>query len=167
MVTDKRSVKGAQLSRWTRYFGPNSKYWRVFFFTRPLLFILEAPSLAASMTEMKTHVFCQLATRGAEIQLGKTGSGRVTQTKTETDFPTWNARFQRRVTDRNIVFQIKKYVNLACFLQIANIWYFYALVVKNIHSTFKGHNFTQQFLVLKKPQIICLMFIYLFHCLSF
>ncbi len=85
------------------------------------------------------------------IQLGKTGSGRVSQTKTQTDIPARNAHFQRRITDCGIVFQINKYVNLACFLNICkHIMVFLCFSrVKNLHtaplilcSFFKQPNWT-------------------------
>ena len=62
-------------------------------------------------------VFLQLATQCAEIQLGKLAVGGFHKSK-QTDIPTWNAHFQRRITDCSIVFQINKYVNLTCFLNI-------------------------------------------------
>ncbi len=42
----------------------------------------------------------------------------VSQTITNTDITGRNAHFQWRITDCSIVFQINKYVNLACFLNI-------------------------------------------------
>ncbi len=39
-------------------------------------------------------------------------------TITNTDILGWTAHIQRRITDCSIVFQINKYVNLACFLNI-------------------------------------------------
>ncbi len=63
-------------------------------------------------------VFRQLATRGAEIQLGKLAVGGFSQTITNTDIPGRTAHIQRRITDCSIVFQINKYVNLTCFLNV-------------------------------------------------
>ncbi len=63
-------------------------------------------------------VFRQLATHGAEIQLGKLAVGGFHKPKQRPTFRPPNTHFQRRITDCCIVFQIDKYVNLACFLNI-------------------------------------------------
>ncbi len=47
------------------------------------------------------------------LQLGKLAVGGFHKSKTQTNIPAWNAHFQRRITDRSIVFQINKYINLA------------------------------------------------------
>ncbi len=40
------------------------------------------------------------------------------KTITNTDIPGRNVHFQRRITDCSILFQINKYVNLTCFLNV-------------------------------------------------
>ncbi len=57
-------------------------------------------------------------------------------TKTQTDIPGQKAHFQRRITDCSIVFQINKYVKLACFLNICkHIMVFLCFSrVKNVHT---------------------------------
>ncbi len=65
-----------------------------------------------TVNEMKCAVFF------ANWQPGEPKYNWVSQTITNTDIPGRNTHFQRRITDCSIVFQINKYVNLACFLNI-------------------------------------------------
>ncbi len=130
----------------TRYCSPNSKYWRGFFSPSPSSSDLTHTQVARLTTPTGTSanadewqeircVFRQLATRGAEIQLGNLAVGGFHKPK-QTDIPALNAHFQRRITDCSIVFQINKYVNLTCFLNICkHIMEFLCFSrVKNIHT---------------------------------
>ncbi len=88
-----------------------------------------APSLAASMTEMKYAVF------SANWQPGVPKYNWVNwQWVGYTDQN--RQHFQRTITDCSIVFQINKYVNLACFLHICkHIMVFLCFSrVKNLHT---------------------------------
>ncbi len=69
-----------------------------------------------TVNEIKYAVFCVNWQPGCRNTIGQTGSGPVSQTKRYTDIPARNACFQRRISDCSMVFQINKYVNLACFL---------------------------------------------------
>ncbi len=63
------------------------------------------------------YVFCQLATRRAETQLGKLALGGFHKPK-QTDISDQNAFSKENISDCSIDFQLNKYVNLACFLNI-------------------------------------------------
>ncbi len=116
-----------------RYIVPSLMYTQVARLMTPTE--TSAPSLAASMTEMKYAVFFANWQPGVPKYNWVNWQWWVTQTKTETDIPTRNAHFQRRITDCSIVFQINKYVNLACFLHICKhiIVFLCFSRVKNLH----------------------------------
>ncbi len=135
---------GLATSGWTRYCSPNSKYWRGFFSPGPSSSNLTFTQVARLTTE---HTFlgsfhdwnmlCLPSTDnpGCRNTIGQTGSGRVTQTKTETDVLARKAHFQRWITDCSIVFKINKYVNLACFLLSCKHMVFVCFSrVKNLHT---------------------------------
>ncbi len=79
-------------------------------------------------------IFRQLATRDAEIQLGKLLVGGFHKPKQRQTFRP-GTHFQRRITDCSIGFQINTHVNLASFL---NIWKHMVFLcfsrVKNLHT---------------------------------
>ncbi len=101
------------------------------FFTRPLLRL--EPTQAARLTTPITNTKNARTWRwmtwntlfSANWQPGVLKCNWVnwqwagfTNQKRETDIPARNAHFQMRITDCSIVFQINKYVNLTCFLNI-------------------------------------------------
>ncbi len=88
LVRTRWRFKGAvcriDIDGWTRYCSPNSKYWRRFFSPGPSSSDLTHRQVDRLTTPTGTSahewneirgVFCQLATRGAEIQLGKLAVG--------------------------------------------------------------------------------------------
>ncbi len=120
----------------TKYFSPNSKYWRGVIspsssssdFTHTQVARLTIPTGTSAHEDEWNEI------RGAKIQLGKLALDGFPKPK-HINIPGLNAHFQRRITDCSIVFQINKYVNLACFLNICKHMIFFGFSrVKNLYT---------------------------------
>ncbi len=86
-----------------------------------------------TMNEMKCSVFSANWQPGVPKYNGR---GQVSQTITNTDILGRTTHFQRRITDCSIVFQINKYVNLICFLNVCKhiMFLFCFSSVKILHT---------------------------------
>ncbi len=109
----------------TRYCSPNSKYWRRFFSPGPSSSDLKQRQDARLTTPTGTSAHTiKYAVFSANWQPGVPKynwvnwqwEGFTNHNKHRHSGP--DAHFQRRITDCSIVFQINKYVNLTCFLNI-------------------------------------------------
>ncbi len=121
---------GLTPSGWTRYCSPNSKYWRRFFSPGPSSSDLRHRQVARLTTPTPTWHMTMKMNEIKYAVFSANWQPRVPKY----NWVNWqwagftnhnkhrhsgrNTHFQRRITDCSIVFQINKYVNLACFLNI-------------------------------------------------